>query len=355
MSYLYGRAAAAVMLSAALAVRLFIGMAVDHPVALNAAWMCPLIGFLIYLPLGLAIGQCDRLGNAGTWENVRRALPSFAAKILEGIFALMLAYDAASSIRLTASSSNIIALGDVSVHLLIVPLMIVTAAVVWMGGDALGDAARIALRILPLFALIVLLVQIAGYRFGWLMPLLGGGFGGIIEGSIYCAGCMALMSLIWLPAIPDRHRNGMVRYVFIPAAAISILLATQQMSYPVMPHAEFTQAARIEMVLSNGRMSLYPQFILNILWYGGLLVLLAAEAVGAAAYIHRMIPGMKTWLLAIAIAAAVSAAAIYNPSWLKKSTEFTGLLFPFIGGLFALPLIEKVFSFRGKNRCKGSE
>ena len=351
MTKIYGRSTAATMIASALGMRLFAGLAVEHPVALNASWLCPLLGLLIYLPLAFAVRQAEKLGNGSAWDNLCNALPSPLAAALSVTFALALLYDAAANIRLTASSSNIIALGDVSVYLLIVPLGVVTCMAVWLGGDALGDSARIALRVLPLFVVIVLLVQLPKYRFGWLTPVFGSGAANILSGSIYCAGCMALMTLPWLMALPDRRQRGLLGSVVLPSLGVSALMVMQHMSAPVMPWVEFTRAARIELVLSNGRLTLYPQFVLNLLWYGGLLYLLAAEVVAASAFLKRTFPFLKMWMLALQIALAVSFAAVFNPAWIQKSGAVLNCMFMALGALIALPMLCALAGRRGEEKC----
>lgn len=342
----FRRNSAASMISAALAMRLFTGLTVDFPAARNAAWMCPLLGFVIFLPLLFSLRQCARIGSGSPWENMTGSLPRAIGIGLQSLFALVLAYDAAAVLRLTASSSNIIALGDDTVHLLVVPLGITIAISIILGGNALGDSARISLRLLPLLMVIVILVQLGEYRFGWLMPIFSSGFAAILRGSIYCAGCMALLSLSWMIAAPGRGKTSILRCFLLPAIGVSILLVMHSMSAPAMPQAQFTRAARIELVLSNGRMSLYPQFVLNILWYGGLLYLLAAESVSAAAFLRMIFPKLKTWLIASAVAAAVSAAAILNPNWLKQSEKATCLLLPILAALLVLPMLLRRISCR---------
>ena len=348
MTKFYGRSAAGYMIAAALGMRLFAGLAVDYPMALNAAWMCPLLGLVIVLPLLFAIRRTELAGNSSSWNNLGRYAPSAVQNVLAALFALLLMYDGAVTLRLLASSSNIIALGDDTVHLLIVPLGIVTGIAVVSGGDALGNSARIALRILPLFVLIVLLVQLPSYRFGWLTPVLGGGIQEIVRGGVYCAGCLALLSLPWLLALPDRNAKGLFGFIIFPVIGVSVLMLMQHMSAPAMPEVEFTRAARIELVLSNGRLSLYPQFVLNLLWYGGLLYLLCAEVVAAAMFIRSILPNLKMWLLAVLPALAVSVAAVFNPEWLRNSYAAVSCMFMILGGLFVLPMLFMLGSKRGE-------
>lgn len=115
-----------------------------------------------------------------------------------------------------------------------------------------------------------------------------------------------------------------------------------------MINIPFTRAARIELILSNGRMSLSPQLILDVLWFGGLLHLLSAESVGAAAYLQRMLPRLPRWLLTLLVTSAVAAGAIFNPPWLKASSAITSVQFVLIGAIFAFVLAAAYFRREAK-------
>jgi len=339
MKLYYNRGAAAAMIFGAGFMRLSWGLAVEFPSALNASWICPLLGFLICFPLMLSIHQSKRIGLQSLSEGNERTLPIPLLRLSQGIFALLLLYDAVNIVRLTASSSNIIALGDVTVHLLIVPLASVIGMAVICGPEAVGNSARVILHVLPAFILILLAVQIKNYRFNWLFPLLGSGPGSILSGGIYAAGILAILALVWLPAAPDENAHSLIFYLFFCSAASSILLLCFQMGSPAMPKGDFTQAARVELMLSNGRMSLSPQFLLNILWYGGQLLLIATETTSAAVYLKNFIPSLKPIVLAVLETTAVCCAAILNPGWMQHNARVVMLALPVISALFALNMI----------------
>lgn len=339
MIYLPGRSAASALVAAALTMRLFWGLTVDFPFAMNASWICPLLGYLIFLPLGFAIHQAEKSGNKSIWGNLSTKLPLWGRKVLEILFALILVYDSIVVVRLLASSSNLIALNDITVHILIFPLAFVIIAIVLLGGDACGNSARIWLKILPLFAVILLAVQVKHFRTGWITPVFGGGINSILNGSIYCAGCLSLASLSWIIAVPDRSKKNIYVYTTVPCIVISALMLTQHMSFPAMINVPFTRAARIELILSNGRMSLSPQLLLDVLWFGGLLQLISAEVVTAAAYLHSCCKKIHRGWIAVFLSACITVMAIFNPEFLLASPQQTQLVFLEIGGLFACLLI----------------
>lgn len=348
MTYLPGRSTAVPLMCAALIMRMFCGMAIDFPFAMNAAWMCPLIGFIIFLPFAFALTRIGEMGSGSVMDQFSACIPKPMMQLLQAGFALLLLYDASVNVRLLASSSNIIALNDSTVHMLILPLSLVIGIVVWLGVDAAGKSARIWLKLLPLLVLIVLLVQLRGYRIGWLAPVLGGGVGSILNGSIYCAGCMTLSALIWMIASADRGGHGVILPTALSSLAVAALMLTQHLSFPSMINIPFTRAARIELILSNGRMSLSPQIILDVLWFGNLLNLLSAEASTAAAYLHRSIPGLPIYLLAILEGAAVSILAVFNPEWLQESSGVIRSLFMIVGGLLVCMMIALLIGKRGE-------
>lgn len=339
MTHLPGRSAAAALVAAGLGMRLFWGLAVDFPFAMNASWICPIIGLLIFLPLGFAINQSSKIGPGGVWTNLTGHLPTFIIRPIEGLLALLLIYDAAVNVRLLASSSNLIALNDVTVHILIFPLVLVICIVALLGADAAGHSARIWLKLLPLFFIILLIVQAKAYRIGWITPILGGGVSSIISGSIYCAGCLALASLAWIIAVPDRDKKGIYFCTCVPCLVVSVLIFVQHVSFPAMINIPLTRAARIELILSNGRMSLSPQLLLDILWFGGLLQLISADVVTAAAYLFEGLGCGRKWLIAIGLSIIIGLASIFNPDWLRASAEFMQLSFLLIGGLFIILMV----------------
>jgi len=351
MKLLPERSAAAPLLSLALLMRMAVELAVFFPNAANASWMCPLLGFVLFLPFMFALRQAEKLMQSSPWEGVRIALPGLLKTSIEVLFALLLMYDAALLVRLTASSYNVLALNHVTVHLLIFPLAAVIILVILMGINALGNSARMAMRFLLVLLLILLCVQLPEYRFSYLTPLLGPGYRNIIAGSISCAGNMALISLIWFLAQPGKNSRGLARYALFSALGTTALMLMLHAGYPSMPQMDFTRAARIELVLSNGRMSLAPQFLLNILWYSGLLYLISAEVCAASCWLKLALKKLALPAIAVVETGIISLAAIYNPWWLQKAQLMNMATYALVGAPFALTLLTVFIKRKGDISC----
>ena len=343
-----GRSAAIPLIVTAMIMRIYWGLSLDFPYPFNAVWLCPIVGLIIYLPFAFALRQVAALGNSSPWENLSRRAPGPVMCVAAAGFALLLVYDAASAVHLMALSSNVLALNDVSPPLLILPLALVILCVVKLGADAMGNSARLWLRGLLVFIIVILIVQFKNYRIGWITPILGGGTASILSGGVYCAGCMALLSLPWFIALPDRHHGGLLPCVAVSAVAAALLMFTQQLLIPVMMGTPLNTAARIDLILNNGRMTLSPQIIVDVLWFGNMLYLISAESVAAAEYVRMILPKAPILPLAALTALAVGAAATQNAAWLGANAAVMCNLFAIIGAVFALMLLIAIFRRRGE-------
>lgn len=351
MKWLPGRSTAASLVSLAILMRTVVELAIFYPYAANASWICPLIGYILFLPFLFALRQAEKLAQNSPWLNLRESMHKWLRNSVQIIFAFILMFDAASIMRLTASSYNVLALNHITVHLLIFPLSAVIVLIMLMGINSVGNSARIAMRFLLALLLILMVVQLPDYKFSFLTPIFGPGFVSILNGSLACAGTMALLSLIWFIAEPDRCPRSLTHYSLFAAAASSIFMIMMHSAYPSMPDMDLTRAARIELVLSNGRMSLAPQFLLNLLWYGCLLYLLSAEVCAACCWLRLTFCNFSTIAIAVSEAALISLAAIYNPWWLQRSTEFAISAYMIIGFLFSLSLYAAYIKQKGNSSC----
>ena len=344
-----GRSAALPLIGTAMTMRIYWGLSLDFPYPLNAAWLCPLVGLLIYLPFAFALRQASALGNSSVWDNLSNRAPKPIMGVAAAGFSLILIYDAAASVQLMALSSNVLALNDVSPIMLVFPLALVILCAVKLGADAVGNSARLWLRVLPVFLFVILIVQSKSYNFGWITPVLGGGAASILSGGIYSAGCMAMLSLIWFPALPDRRSGGLLPCAALSAVAASLLMLTQRLLIPVMMGVPLNTAARIDLILNNGRMTLSPQIIVDVLWFGNMLYLISAEAVAAAEFARTLLPKVPIWLLGVGAALIIGAAAVQNGAWLQVNADVMSSVFAAVGAVLALLLLFAIFRKRGAN------
>ena len=350
MKYVPGQSGALPLMFIAMVARLFCGMALLYPAAHNAAWLCPIVGLLLYLPFAFALQRAAALGNNSAWGNLEPRLPRFLSALIPILFALLLLLDASSMTDVIAATASF-SIGDKAVISLELPLAVLLALMVLLGADAAGNNARIGLYILGFLLLIIALVQIPIYRPGWITPILGGGICSILSGALRCAGSMALLSLIWLFAVPDRARFGPLLWGSIAALLAAALLAGLQMLSPTFVGTELLRPARMEIILNNGRVAISLQFVYLIAWYGGLLHLISAEAVTVACIVHRLLPGLKLWIVALAEAIAVFLLSGSERIQACINGAASAWLFPGTGLLMMIAMTVACLAKGGGRRC----
>lgn len=306
----FSRAAVTASLMAALTSRLFYTLALDAPEAANAAWIAAPTALLLALP---AVWLACRLKSAA-----RRALalPLFAG----------MALDAATAIEWTAWSESYLAFDHVSPLLLMLPLMLCALRCAWLGGDALGGAARFWARLFAALMLIVLAHQLPYYRPGWLRPWLGMGAGGIFRAGLRAAGGCALIAMSAATVCREELRFRDMLPGMLPAAAVAAaLVVLRQMMAPVAARGDVTRAAALDALLTNGRAPLYLQLPMIVAWFAGMLHLIAYESIAACALLRRALPrlGEKACLAAgLAAAFALALTRTGRAAWARDASLY---------------------------------
>lgn len=350
MKYVLGRSGALPLMFIAIATRLFCEMALLYPAAHNAAWICPIAGLLLYLPFAYALQRAAALGNDSAWGNLEPRLPRLLSALVLIALVLLLLLDASSMMDIIAGTASF-SIGDKAVITLELPLAVLLALMVLLGPEASGNNARIGLYILGALLVILALAQIPVYRPGWIVPILGGGVPSILTGALRCAGTMALLSLPWLFAVPDRARFGPVLWGSVAALLAAALLLGLQMLSPTFVGTELLRPARMEIILNNGRVAISLQLLYLLLWYGGFLHLLSAQAVTAACIIRHLLPGVKLWIVAL-----VEAIAVFLVSGSERIQAFFERFagewfFPLIGLLLLAAMAVGGFAKGGGRKC----
>ena len=214
-----------------------------------------------------------------------------------------LALDAARAVECAAYSESCLAFNHLAPALLTLPLLAAILRCAWMGGDALGGAARIWIRLFAALMLIVILYQLPYYNAGWLRPWLGAaGWNALLAGS--AAGiCKAELGF-----------KRLLRCLLISTAVAAALVALRQMMAPAFTAEAVTRFTRIDTLLTNGRAPLYLQLPMIVAWFGGMLHLMCFESVAACALLGRLLPKLKVGAcMAIGLGAVFALALLRAP------------------------------------------
>lgn len=293
------RTAATASLTVALATRLFYGLALDAPEAANAAWLAAPAGLLMALPVVWVARHMDR--GARRWLS----LPLF----------LLIALDAAAAVEWTGYSESCLAFDHVSPIFMMLPLLLALLRCAWLGGDALGGAARFWVRLFALLILVVVIYQLPYYNPGWLRPWLGYGSGGVLRAGVRAAGWMCLVVLSAMTVCREELApRDILPGMLLATAVAAALTALCQMMAPAVTAADMSRAMAVEALLTNGRAPLYLQLPMIVAWFAGMLHLMSFEGIAACGLLHRAAPRAgETACLAAGLGAVAALALIRAP------------------------------------------
>ena len=319
-------------LSSAVAARLFYGLALDASEAANAAWLAAPVGFALALPV---IWAFCKVGKG-------------AARPLASLLFVPLSLDAAAAIECTAFSESCLALQHASTAFLMLPLLLAMLRCAWLGGDAVGGAARISARLIALLLFIVLLYQLPYFNPGWLTPIWGTGMTGILHSGIRAAGWIGLLcASSAIVCEDDLTPQSILPVVLFATAAATLLVALRQMMSPVMTMGHVDRAVSIDALLANGRAPLYLQLPMIVAWLVGMLHLMAFEGIAACALLHRLFPGLKEGIciaLGLLPIAALSLLRVPRMGMIREA-------FPYLYHAMAVSAVILWIMKGGKAKC----
>ncbi len=307
---------------AAVAARLFLGLALDASLTCNGAWISALIGGLLAQPWAFCVCRFKPRGKA-----------------LPALLALLSLLDAAGVLSAVNRSAGYLALDRSPALALFLPTGIAALWCAWRNGDAVGYGAMLWVRIAPALLLVVALLQWPYYRPAWLCPILGSGWSEILEGGVRSAGWIASASAILL--LPEEQDRPMASATLIPIAAgiSAILIALQLMMVPA-PLSSGGWLDRLDALLCNGRAPLYLQLPMIAFWFAGLFHLVLCELFAGAALIQRVFRRLDGKICAlIVVAAALMLSRLEAlPAWIDAVAPWA---YPAVGALTAATMLLK--------------
>ena len=331
---------------AAVTTRLLMGIFLDLPWLYNAGWIAALGAILLCVPLGLL---ADRAARACRGGGIAEALEKRGGRaVARPVFALLnlvCIYETAVTSRVLSNTVRHVALAEASAISLLLPLLLAAMLCACLGGQAIGGAARIWVRVMPVLMLIVLLLQFRNFRPAWLTPLLGPGANVLVSGTVSASGWLSMAALPWLCA--DREENGAKQRgalstlvtIGIFSAAVLALLA---MMAPPSVRTDLTRTYQLDKLLANGRVTQTAQFPLILLWYNGLLFNVTADLFFAAKLLQLTFPRLDGRLAVLLSGVVSGAVAMLGWAEQRMVVSYARWLFALVGvlmlALFAAPL-----------------
>ena len=290
------RSAASASVGAAAILRLFYGLMIDAPEVYNGAWLSALIGLALTLPV--------------LWMMKRAA----GRPLLLLALLLIIALDAGAMVEATAFSESCVALNHIPTVVLALPLLLAAGRCIWLGGNAIGDSARVWMRsFVPLLALVVV-VQAPYYRPMWIFPILGFGVDGILRGGVRAAGWMVTLGGAAMTLCEDARFSKVCRRLSVAVVVATLLILLRLMMAPVMDAAGLSRRVQLDALLTNGRAPMVLQLPMIAIYFVGMLHLICFEVWAATALLRRIFPKSKLLISGGMVLLFVILAALWPVS-----------------------------------------
>lgn len=260
--------------------RIFLDLALDGGTIHNGTWIAALLGALPAIPYLLCLHAVQPNGGA--------------AALLRLVLLSVTALDAAHVLSISVRAAGYLTLDHVSAQYLALPLSLAVLWCLWRGGDAVGYAALLWIRVFPTLLLLVVALQIRHYNARWLLPLFGNGSGDIIRGGARASGWLTPATAIYFAADRSGDRSdkrALIAWLCFAPAVAALLLILRLMMAPTGLYA-LTWEARLDALLTNGRAPLYLQLPMILVFFISTFHLLASECFAASAMLQRLVPAL---------------------------------------------------------------
>jgi len=203
------------------------------------------------------------------------------------------------------------------------------------------------------FIALVVALQLGYFRLGWLSPILGFGMRGLWIGSLRAAGFFSILYVSAIAATRSSDLPGaksIVLSVSMSALAASALIVFCLMLAPTLIGAGMSQAQRLDNFLSNGRVALYLQLPMTVIWFIALLYLVSFECIAGVALIQGVFDFRRDWISGVTALLAIAALAIRAALGYPSNETASWQLYPIALAVILSSLFSAVLKV-GDQRC----
>ncbi|MBQ3080380.1 MAG: GerAB/ArcD/ProY family transporter [Clostridia bacterium] len=262
--------------------RIYYLISIDYPAAENASWLIPLIGAVLALPAVLS--SCFLLKRHGypLAKAIETEMGKNCSRLFFLLFSLLMTYESACMLRILTGSAEYATLYRQPTSMFLIPTGVIMALIASKGANGVGGAAGIWLKLLPIFYLVILLMEIPTSQIGWLFPILGPGIRKMMPGAVMCAFYFTLIPLIFTvssgefvdgrkntrPATPVSPLYAYLACILIPV----FLLLVHTIVYPNIPGVQHSRSIQLNMLLANGKSNRAVQLPILIVWFSSFAI-----------------------------------------------------------------------------------
>ena len=260
--------------------RIFYFVVIDAPETENSGWLAALIGAGFSLP-SVAGAYLLMKKNGSSLENgVINALGNTGFRIFCLVLSLALMYETSALFTILTSSGAYATLYNMHKLLLLVPTSVAVIYACTKGGNGIGGAAEVWIRIYLVLYAIILFLEYDTMSVSNIFPILGPGLRGLMKNAFSITLYFSLIPVSFILesgyVVEGRNQRKKIKpesilFVFGLCVFLTVsALLVHSMMYPSLSPLFKSRSSGMDLMLSNGRSNRTVQLPILIVWFSSL-------------------------------------------------------------------------------------
>lgn len=330
---------------AAVTARIFYLIVIDAPETENSGWLSVLMGACLSLPAILGAYFLMKKNGASVQSGIRSAVGETGLRILSLFLSLALTYETAALFTILTASGAYATLYDMHKLLLLVPTSLAVIYACCKGGNGIGGAAEVLLRVYLILYAVIIILENDTMNASNLFPILGPGVHTLLKSALSAMMYFCLIPVSYMIetgyTVNGRNRQKRIQsksilYVFGLCILLSVFVTVvHSLMYPSLSPVFESRSDGMDLMLSNGRSNRTVQLPILIIWFSSLAVSAGYMLYMAGRLMNTALreEGKKCMVLLGLIAMVI---ALFRCSGQSETLYFSSGIAPFLGTAFVI-------------------
>jgi len=323
--------------------RMFYLIAIDALETENSGWLAALIGAALTLPAIAGAYFLMKKNNASIEKGAVKAIGNAGFRVLCLILALALTYETSALITILTSSGAYATLYNMHKLLLLVPTSLAVLYACAKGGNGVGGAAEMWIRIYLILYAMILFLEYDTMNANNIFPILGPGAQKLLKSALSIMMYYSLIPVSFLLesgySVKGHKRKKNIKaesilFVFALCVIVSVLvLMIHSMMYPSLSPLFESRSSGMDLMLSNGRSNRTVQLPILIIWFSSLALSACYMLFCAGNLMNRALEerGYKCMFLMGLVAMII---ALFRLSGQERAVAFSAWFGPLLSAAF---------------------
>lgn len=325
--------------------RIFYLIVIDTPETENSGWLSVLFGAALSLPAVISAYFLMKKNDSSLETGACKAIGKAGFRFLCLVISLALTYETSALFTILTSSGAYATLYNTHKLLLLVPTSLAVIYACTKGGNGIGGAAEVWIRIYIILYAVILFLEYNTMNASNIFPIFGPGARSLLKSAVSVMMYYCLIPVSFLiesgysvkgRGIHKRIKPESILLVFLLCVLITTaLLVIHSMMYPSLTLTSIKRSAGMDLMLSNGRSNRTVQLPILIIWFSSLALSSGYMLFCAGRLMNKALSesGRKCMFLLGMVSMVI---ALFRLSGQERAVRFSACFGPFLSSAFFL-------------------